>query len=424
LNPKTQLLIISNEPLSNSTSNGRTLRNLLLNIPKEQKAQFYIHGEPDEEACSTFYKVSDRDALNAFLFKKAVKKAKSSVVHSTSTTPSAEPKKIRKSCKTMVLRDIVWRSNRWWNKDFKKFVEDFAPDVVLLQAGDSPFMYAITLKIARMYNIPIVMYNSEEYVLKEKIYNGVDKKSIWHKLLQSRLKRIYMKFMQKASYCIYSTEYLEDKYQNKYPHPGKSCALYTVSELEPLDDKSDRNHFSFLYCGNLGVGRVYPLDEIAKVLLEIDKSATLDIYGEFTDSKSEEKLCSNSNVRYGGVVPYDEVPALMSKASMLLHCENPKRIEDLRGAFSTKIADSLASGKPFLVYATREYPFVQYLAKYDCAHIAADSEELKAVLEKCIEDLEYRNQYIGAACDIAKKNHNAEENCSRVLEIFNSILGE
>lgn len=68
-NHTNKLLIASNEPLSNSTSNGRTLRNLLLDIPKEQIAQFYIHGTPDLSVCSTLYSVTDRDALNAFLLK-------------------------------------------------------------------------------------------------------------------------------------------------------------------------------------------------------------------------------------------------------------------------------------------------------------------------------------------------------------------
>ena len=103
----------------------------------------------------------------------------------------------------MVIRDIVWRSYRWWNKDFNKFINDFAPDVVMLQAGDAPFMYAIALKIAKKYKLPIVMYNSEEYVLKEWMYSSAKNTPFWHYVLQRRLKTVYKRFMKQAAFCIY-----------------------------------------------------------------------------------------------------------------------------------------------------------------------------------------------------------------------------
>ena len=409
-----KILIFANESVSNSSSNGRTLRNFLLDISKEQIAQFYIHGEPDYSVCSSYYQVSDRDALNAFLCRKnriASREKNTEVSHS-------EPRKYQKNCRTMLIRDIVWRSYRWWKKDFNKFIKDFAPDVILLQAGDAPFMYAIALKISNKYKLPIVIYNSEEYVLKEKMYSGAKKYSIWHMLLHHRLKRVYKKLMQKVSFCIYSTEYLEEKYQKKYPHPGKSCTLYTVSELPLLEDTSDKNKFSLLYCGNLGVGRVYPLNEVAKVLFEVDPNAVLKVYGKFVNEEDKMLLCSNSNVFYGGIVPYDEIPGLMSNASMLIHCENLERLENLRGAFSTKIADSLACGRPFLVYATREYPFVQYLEKYNCAHIATHIEELKNILMKNFTDEAYRTKYVQNALNVAQSNHSVIVNSKQFLKIL------
>ena len=412
-----RILILSHEPLSNKSSNGRTLRNFFLNYPREQIAQFYLHGVPDDEVCANFFRVSDRDALNSFLLKKKENKN----IRDEKDACHGEVKKVNKNCKTMVLRDIVWRSYRWWGKSFTSFIDNFAPEVLLLQAGDAPFMFAIALRIAKKYKVPIVIYNSEDYVLKDKIYSKAVKNSFWHKWHQSRLRKIYKKIMQKVSFCIYSTEYLEEKYQEKFPHKGKSCALYTVSELETLPDDSKDRTFTLLYCGNLGVGRVDPLCDLAKALYRVEPSARLDICGRFPDEESKQKLCANPNVSYGGVVSYDEVPKLMSKASMLVHCENKERLENLRGAFSTKIADSLASGRPFLVYAIKEYPFVKYLEKYKCAHIVSDESELEFVLRKCIDDCDYRNKHVKNACNIAKLKHSAQQNCLQLEKILNDI---
>ena len=169
------------------------------------------------------------------------------------------------------------------------------------------------------------------------------------------------------------------------------------------------------------MGRDEALNEVAKALYEIDKRARLDIYGAFKSEQSKNRLCSNPNVTYHGFVNYDQIPQLMSNASMLLHCENSKRLLNLKYAFSTKIADSLSSGKPFLVYATKEYPFVQYLLNNECAHVAGNYEELKMVLKECIENKKYLYGFVDNAKAVAYKNHNKERNCQKVNEIILSL---
>ena len=132
-------------------------------------------------------------------------------------------------------------------------------------------------------------------------------------------------------------------------------------------------------------------------------------------------VCATPNVTYYGFLDYSEILTHMSKASMLVHCENNTRLENLRYAFSTKIADSLASTRPFLVFASGEYPFVQYLLKNQCAHIVENTDELKRILRNCIDNKIYRWQYAENARLTAERNHNREENCRKVEEIFNSI---
>ena len=109
---------------------------------------------------------------------------------------------------------------------------------------------------------------------------------------------------------------------------------------------------------------------------------------------------------------------------MLLHCEHPDRVGNLQNAFSTKIADSLASGRPFLVYAAEEYPFVQYLKENDSAHIAGTPGELSLVLSRCISDEAYRTKYVEAGVRLARERHNVEKNCKIFLDVLNKILEE
>ena len=411
-----KVLVISCEAFSDSNSNGRTIKNMLLHIPKLCIAQFYIHGIPDTGFCEHYFRVSDNDALRAFLGKRSRQ-------ISTSDSQKIDAKnclKPKRSYRNLVLRNIVWQSRRWWTKDFDAFLLSFSPDFVLLQAGDSPFMYSIAIQVANFCKAKLVMYNSESYVLKKYMYASTRKNDFWHFLLMNSLQRQYRKFMKRVDYCIYSMEALEEVYQQKFPHKNKSCSLYTVSEFLPVSDKGGEV-FSLLYCGNLGVGRDKPLAELAKILYEVDKTAVFDIYGRFTNKESEELVCSNPNVHFHGFVDYKEIPNLMEKASMLVHCENNDRLENLKYAFSTKIADSIASTRPFLVYASREYPFIQYLQKNNCAHIASTPEELKEILKKCIKDKKFRFKYSENAKLTALRNHNKEVNSRKMIEILNNL---
>ena len=428
-----RILVISNDAFNQSSSNGRTLMNLLKNIPSQNLAQFYIHGNPQKDFCSAYYCNSDNDALRTFLFKPKLKKAEPKAESTTeaktenrspdASSGGAARVQIERNCRNLLVRDIVWTSYRWWQSDFDEFLDKFSPEVVLLQAGDSPFMYDLAMKIAKRYRAKIVIFNTEYYVLKKYMYSSVTSFSVWHSLLKSRLCRRYARIMRKVDFCIYNIDALEDAYQQKYPHPNKSCTLYTTSEMEKIPNRDDGS-FNLLYCGNLGVGRCVPLDEIARALREVDENAKLDIYGKFKFDEDRELVCANPNVVYHGYVDYSEIPSIMASSSVLIHCENDSRVVNLKYAMSTKIADSLASGRPFLVYASRQYPFVQYLERNSCAHVASDYGELCEVLSKCIRDVDYRYKYTDNAIKIASENHDLEKNCIKVEKIINRITSE
>lgn len=415
-----RILVISNEALADGSSNGRTLKNLLLDISKEYLAQFYIHGTPDPDVCACYYCVSDKDALNAFLHKKPVNTKKVQAEQSNAKTEAPEAgRKILRNYRNLFVRNMVWQSMQWWTKEFDAYLEAFRPEVVLLQAGDAPFMYKIARRIAKKYSAKLMMFNTENYVLKKRMYAAKSSdKMFWHNLQMASLRRQYRKFMNQVDYCTYATEYLEQVYQKRYPHPGRSTAFYVGTQMQDCSQLAgEDSNFSLVYCGNLGVGRVPVLCEMAQVLKKVDEQAKLVIYGKFVAEMDKQRLCAFDNVEYRGFVAYEEIPQVFAKASLVIHCENITQLEDLKAAFSTKIADSLACGKPFLVYATREYPFAQYLERNCAAHVAETPQELYGVLRKCKEDKAYAQQFITNAKRVAAENHDAKKNSQRFREI-------
>lgn len=417
-----RLLIISNTAMNKSTANGRTLQNLLYGFEPEELAQFYIKEYPDFSCCKHYYHISDKTVLNATInpyFRKSIY-GKVDTCHIIGIPKDVEEsRKITRSCRNLYIRNLLWSIRRWWTSDFDQFVDDFSPQAVLLYAGDAPFMYGIAMKIAKERRIPLFMYNCENYVLKDIMYSGAKKYSLWHMLLKHNLKCQYSHVMKEVKHCFYITEYLEKKYQTAYPHAGKSSAIYTAANMKDYRAlHTEPDNFTLLYCGNLGIGRVPILLSLANVLYNVDSTAKMKIFGSFPDKESEEKLTACRNVEYGGKIPYEQVLEETKKCSMVIHCENPERVKNLECGFSTKLADYLSCGIPMLIYAVRDYPFVQYLEKGEVAHIAEDEIELKAILSECINNKSFREKFVPNALVLADKNHNLKKNGDFVKNII------
>ena len=67
---KKRILIISANPMSNVYNNGKTLSAFFDNYPKEKLAQLYFSTTlPDNDICSTYFKISDVDMLQRRLVK-------------------------------------------------------------------------------------------------------------------------------------------------------------------------------------------------------------------------------------------------------------------------------------------------------------------------------------------------------------------
>ncbi len=408
-----RILVLSNDCFSDSNSNGRTLKNFFVGYPKEKLAQFFLHGVPDLSVCDHYFNVSDTDALKAFLFRKPKeKKAQEQAVNVAGKKPS-------RTAKNMLLRDIVWNSSRWKKFGFVKWVENFSPELVLLQAGDCAFMCKLARKIAKQYKVPLVIYNSEEYYFKRYDYfAGKEKSSFFYSIYSRRFRKQFKKAISSAQISIYNSEELERAYDKEFALP--SATVYTATGLNPLREPKEEGKFTVSYLGNLGVGRHEPLVEIAEILQEISKDVYLDVYGKIPNEQVQKAFESSKGIRYKGFVSYEDVVRVMKESSLLVHAESFERFArlDLRFAFSTKIADSLACGTAFLLYAPEELACSIYVSKNECAYFASNREDLRAVLKDIYTSQTEREKYIDRAIALAKENHDGSKNTLKFQEIL------
>ena len=126
-----RLLVISNNCFSKSSSNGRTLANLLEKWNKERIAQFYIeNAEPDFDICKNYYRVTDREVLKSFFGKGpsggSVEKRK--IKNDENSSKNESKKKIQRTSITMLLRNMAWNSGKWQTASFKNWIREFSPE--------------------------------------------------------------------------------------------------------------------------------------------------------------------------------------------------------------------------------------------------------------------------------------------------------
>lgn len=419
-----KVLVISNECFSKNTSNGRTLGNFFVDWPNEHLAQFFISGTPDAEFCKNYFQVSDRQALNALLHK-GNKGGRIDAENMKRILPgNSNPKKTKRNALTMLLREFVWQTGRWKKLGYWRWVEEFNPAIVLLQAGDCAFMFNLACRTAKKLGAKLVIYNTEGYYFKD--FDYFKGTGIAHKVFPvflSKLKYAIRKGYRRADYAIFNCETLCQDFCKEFNIP--SSVIYTATDLLDVNsDKEPNERFIVTYAGNLGVGRPQSLVDIANVLQEIGENYFLDVYGTIPNDAVRELFENCKGISFHGKVSYDEVKKVMSESDLLVHVEgfDSYYIKDLKYAFSTKIADCLASNRCFLMYAPTSFAGTQYLMDNKAAYVVSSKEKLKEALVKLIDEPELRKKYLSNAQRLAMMNHNKDTSVATFQKILCELV--
>lgn len=418
---KKRVLVLVNNCFSKSTSNGRTLGNMFLGYPKELLAQFTTQMEdPDFDLCDRYFYVSDGDALRALTKGERVgRRLSGEMVETQKENSCQERRKTARNALTMLLREAVWNSGRWKRGGFRDFVEEFQPQVLVLQAGDCAFMFRLARKLAKKYQIPYVIFNTEGYYFNKNDYFRGKGLAHWvYPIFRRHFVREFRKTMKSAAHTVYHCETLQEDYSKAFDHP--STVIYAATELQPKAPREKKEGFSAVYMGNLGLMRQEPLIEIGQTLHEISPDCFLDVYGKAPNEEVRQSLERCPGIRCRGYVGYDQVSRLLTESDLVVHGENfaPFYRKYLRHGFSTKIPDTLASGTDFLLYAPEEIACCQYLKKNQAAYVATNREELEEILRELVTNPQSRGRYRENARRLVEQNHRPQVCSKKFQEIL------
>lgn len=418
-----KVLIISHNCFSASGSNGRTLTNFFKGYPKEKLAQFYIYNEfPALDVCDNYYRITDKEALASVISRKGggrIKKGdcKDAAVN-TRDLPDHKPKR---TPFVYLIRELCWKFGGW-KKNLQLWIDDFAPEVVLLQAGDAAFLFDLAYQTAKKCCIPLIQYNSESYYFKNKNFlQNSFASDFWYTILHRRFKKSVEKAIYYADSSIYISDSLRKRYDEKFNMPSQT--IMTSTSLLDSSSVTKGETVKISYLGNLGVGRYETLIELAEIIKGIDSEYCIDVYGKASQDIIE-TFEKTPGINYCGFVSYDECVCIMKESTLLVHIENFSDfyMEDSKYAFSTKIADSLACGTCLFVYAPREMSVTEYLLCNGAACVACDEIEAKEKLTLILTDSDARKKYELRGIEIAKENHSMDSNRQKFWDVLSEAV--
>jgi len=408
-----KLLIISRDCFSKTNANGKTLESLLCSFKKEELMQFYTGVDnPDFGFCYSYFRITDMQMMKSFIKSPVVtvEKVCNTVALNIKSEQTSELKiwaslkKLNYNFAVRYLRELLWKVSPRWKKKFYQWIEKEHPTAIMYMVGDSFYLDNLVLNISKRYNIPIILFNVEAYrIINCKERTGFDC------LYNKKSERSYEKIQKQSALTIYNCNLLKESYQKFYSISEENAQIaynaytFDMERYTPVEGRCNIEYF-----GNLGVGRVSSLIDIANVLKKIAPELKINVYG-CAPEKEEPFLRDHSHINYHGLVSQDVLTKVKQNADILLQVESfdPDIMKKLRYAFSTKIAQCLCAGRALLSYAPIETASTIYLKEETAAVIADDMESLKSELSRLIHESNYRKVWADRALEVAHANHDS-----------------
>ncbi|MBP5769510.1 MAG: glycosyltransferase [Fibrobacter sp.] len=424
-----KVLVVSHNSFSTCNSMGKTLCTLFSSFKKDEISQLYIYPTiPDIDFCNSYYRITDKDALNFFKsFKVKGKEIRldSNGKYSYNLFENAKDESFYRNKKNhsairILARDLLWKITPWFNKNLKKWLDDQKITHIFVAPGGYRFIYDVALKCAKYLDVPIITYVCDEYFFVKKREKLLDR---FHQhLLSCKIKQL----MSKTSMVIVISNELKELYGPYFK--VKAETVMTATSYKIQDKPADvKNVQTITYMGNVRCNRYVSLLEIGLALDEINKENNknyrLKIYSAEKDHFILSELSKAQSIDLMGFCSGKDFEKVFFSAQTLLHVEafDEKSIDYVKNSISTKIADSLASGIPMLAYGPQDVASIKHLNRNNCAFCIERRENLKEELLRYLNmSAEERSQIVENALSAARKYHDMETVGKKV---YNLIAG-
>lgn len=205
-------------------------------------------------------------------------------------------------------------------------------------------------------------------------------------------------------------------------HNPIECSIWRVHARKQWESGSP---FRMLYGGRIGRGIWNSLVDVGQAVSVLSREGvdiTFEIRTPDLTFPVVSQLRKLTGIQVLPPLPYDEVPANLAQADLLVipydFDDNSKIASQL--SMPTKVAEYMASGTPILIYAPINFAITQYALaeQWGMAVTTPGVHSLKAAILSLLKDARMRERFGSQAMIVAERNHSAD----RVRESFRQVL--
>jgi hypothetical protein len=433
-----KILVLSNTPWADSNSFGNSFSNIFCGIAGLEFANIFCrYGAPDNQLVEQYYQITERSLLSNL--RDSSRPSGRAFVGTTSASSDSiglrryserieEPDELSiaeraqfdflRSRRWQVFfwaRDLIWKIGRWDTPDLRRFIKDFAPDLIFQPIYYSSYLNDIAVFISRYADVPVVGYVSDDvYTLKQFSLSPF----YWIDRIFKRRK--VKRIINLCEFLYVISDIQKREYEVCF---GKRCEILTKcadfqerpnAESTTVPGGSSRP-IQLVYTGNIGVGRWKSLALVAQALEAVNSAsiqAQLRIYTT-TPIKNAMKRALNlgqsSAIR--GQASVEGVIEIQREADILVHAEGFDLASRLHvhQSFSTKIVDYLAAGRCIFAVGPIDVASVDYFVRNDCAVVASSKAEIGNMLSMLVGNPALIPEYGKRAWDCGKRNHSRRD---------------
>lgn len=364
-----KVLLLSHNCFSSSSNNGKTLKNIFSSFRKDEVCQLFFSDseEPDFNVCENYFYISDVDILTSFLRKKndvgriITNNSKQIIITSKKRGYKIINYIKKKKSFFFFFRNWFWQHSKWNSPKLKEWINSQKPDLIFFLGGNYTFSHKIAYEMSNGYNIPLVVYFTDDYILYPE-YKGILGRYYKKSLINSSRKTL------SKSICRFTIGELMAKEYSSFFDKDFGYIMNCV-EFKPKNDNEHQHSWvKISYFGSLHSNRYQSIIQFAQLLkkLEPEFDYKYKIY-VYTHSRLENNIIKQfeeHNVALKQPIFGEELERAITSSTFLLHVESveKKYRKMTRLSISTKIPEYLISGRPIIAFGPSEVASIRLIS--------------------------------------------------------------
>jgi glycosyltransferase involved in cell wall biosynthesis len=407
------VLLISVNPFSSTSNNGKTFASFFAGYPSDSIAQLYFHRElPSSTVCDSYFRITDEDLLKDILRPWRVTGNRvSSLSTSHTPIPARAHTALKGSRAARLLRQLLWTTVRLDNPKLLAWLDGLQPEVIFFCGGDAASLYPKVARLADRYSAKVAFYITDDYVLP--IRSG----KVSARLMRWWTRYVFTRLTARADLVLTIGERMSATYEREFGFASVPIMnMVSVPSLQPAPRTrtNQRDALTLLYAGSLHSNRWRVLAEIVEAIHRLHErgiSIRLQVFGPEPAAEARAAVHRPPYAVHGGLLSPEELSRAIARADILVHveAEDPESMAVTALSISTKIPEYLASGRGILAIGPTGLASIDYLSANAAAIVLEPNDKtgLDRALESLSLDPNVGSGYAERAFELARSNHDA-----------------